>query len=353
MPSVLIISGPAGVGKSTLTWEISTRLRAAGVAHVCLDSDELDRVHPLSSADQERLGRANLAAFWANAATFGHTRLVLAGVFLDLDLNLAWIRAAIPGATVTAVRLDATDDALSERLQVREIGSGLDRQLARTVAMARLFRHRPDDGRIVVDTTGRTIGDIAVDVLAAAGWEGATAPPAPAPASGPVEVVVRPYEGDDVDAGRRLWFELTDHHRRLFDEPTIGGDDPGAHFDVSLATPERVATWVAVLDGDIVGLTGLFDHGAHGELEPEIVTERLRSRGIGRRLVEEVVAESRRRGHDYLAVRPVARNTAAIARFHAAGFRTLGAHVDLTMDLRLRDRILLGGTSLHGLDFRY
>ncbi len=40
---VLLLSGPAGVGKSTLGWEIAAPLRRLGIAHVLLDSDELDR----------------------------------------------------------------------------------------------------------------------------------------------------------------------------------------------------------------------------------------------------------------------------------------------------------------------
>ena len=68
---LLQIAGPAGVGKTTLGWEISVQLRQAGVSHVVLDSDELDRVWPLSDSERESLNRANLSAFWANAARSG------------------------------------------------------------------------------------------------------------------------------------------------------------------------------------------------------------------------------------------------------------------------------------------
>ncbi len=40
---VLLLSGPGGVRKSTLGWEIATQLRRLGIAHVLLDSDEMDR----------------------------------------------------------------------------------------------------------------------------------------------------------------------------------------------------------------------------------------------------------------------------------------------------------------------
>ncbi len=59
------------------------------------------------------------------------------------------------------------------------------------------------------------------------------------------------------------------------------------------------------------------------------------------------------RGYEYLAIRPVARNVDAIQRFYDAGFRTLGGHLDLTMDLAERRHRWLDGAHLHGLDFQY
>jgi hypothetical protein len=66
-----------------------------------------------------------------------------------------------------------------------------------------------------------------------------------------------------------------------------------------------------------------------------------------------VADEARARGYEYRAIRPVGRNVAAVRRFHAAGFRNLGGHVDLTMDLGPRRHEWLPGASLHGLDFGY
>jgi GNAT superfamily N-acetyltransferase len=167
------------------------------------------------------------------------------------------------------------------------------------------------------------------------------------------DILVREYEARDYPAGRRLWVELTEHHRRIYEDPSIGGDDPGAAFDAYLAMPERVGSWVAEAAGAVVGLTGLLDHGTSGEVEPVVVAESLRSRGVGRLLIDRVVTEAVSRGYEYLAIRPVARNLSAIRRFHQAGFRTLGGHIDLTMDLAERRHRWLEGVDLHGLDFRY
>jgi GNAT superfamily N-acetyltransferase len=57
-----------------------------------------------------------------------------------------------------------------------------------------------------------------------------------------------------------------------------------------------------------------------GEVEPVVVTGARRQRGIGRSLIERVVTEASRRGYDYLAIRPVARNVTAIRTFYDVGF---------------------------------
>jgi len=167
------------------------------------------------------------------------------------------------------------------------------------------------------------------------------------------EVVVRDYADGDYGACRSLWAELTEYHRGIYGDPTIGGDDPGAAFDGYLAMPERVRSWVAESQGSVVGLTGLLDRGTSGDVEPVVVAAAARDRGIGRLLIGRVADEARARGCEYLTIRPVARNVAAIHRFHAAGFRTLGGHVDLSMDLAPRRHDWLPGATLHGLDFDY
>jgi GNAT superfamily N-acetyltransferase len=167
------------------------------------------------------------------------------------------------------------------------------------------------------------------------------------------ELIVRDYAEGDYRACRALWAELTEYHQSIYGDPSIGGDDPGAGFDGYLATSQRIGSWVAEFHGRVVGLTGLLDQGMSAEVEPVVVTGAARDQGIGRRLISRVIEEALARGYEYLAIRPVARNVAAVRRFHAAGFRTLGGHVDLTMDLAARRQEWLPGASLHGLDFDY
>jgi GNAT superfamily N-acetyltransferase len=167
------------------------------------------------------------------------------------------------------------------------------------------------------------------------------------------DLIIRDYAESDYRACRALWTELTEYHRGIYGDPSIGGDDPGAGFDGYLAMSGRIGSWVAESHRRVVGLTGLLDRGTSAEVEPVVVTEAARDQGIGRRLISRAVEEALAGGYEYLAIRPVARNVAAVQRFHAAGFRTLGGHIDLTMDLAARRHEWLRGASLHGLDFDY
>jgi predicted kinase len=136
---ILLITGPAGIGKSTLCWEIGAKLEAAGIAHAIIETDELDRVYPKPGPDElERLqpgttdiSSINLAALWSTYRALGHSRLIMSGVMMHLDFDRRWILAAVPDAEITVIRLQASEHTLTERLAKREIGSGAEEQLQR------------------------------------------------------------------------------------------------------------------------------------------------------------------------------------------------------------------------------
>jgi N-acetylglutamate synthase-like GNAT family acetyltransferase len=142
---------------------------------------------------------------------------------------------------------------------------------------------------------------------------------------------IRRYKPSDLAACRLLWSQLAAHHRELYDDPAIGGADPGARFDEHLEHAERV--WVAEVDGEVVGLAATVPRGRKAELEPVVVSPLHRRGGLGRRLVDAAVRDARALGAEQVLVRPVARNAEAIRFFQAVGFSVL-VRLELTDALR-------------------
>jgi catechol 2,3-dioxygenase-like lactoylglutathione lyase family enzyme len=168
---VLVISGPAGVGKSSTAFEASDQLRAANVAHAVIDTDELDRFYPVPE-DLSTITERNLAAIWEGYRERGCSRLILVGVYADVPTELEWIARAVPSAQFTLVRLVAGREALEERIVRREVGSGAAAQLERTTRqVADMEADRRPEVHIL-DTDGVTVEEEAQQVLAL--WRGST-----------------------------------------------------------------------------------------------------------------------------------------------------------------------------------
>lgn len=167
---VLLITGPVGVGKTTVAGEVSALLARAGVAHALVDIDGLSECYPPPPGDpfNEELALRNLAAVWVNYRATGAERLVLARV-LESRAELERYRAAVPGAAIQVVRLRASVDTLTGRVQRREVGAGLAWHVARAAELAaQMDRDQVED--VVIETDGRPVAAVARDVLARTGW---------------------------------------------------------------------------------------------------------------------------------------------------------------------------------------
>jgi len=138
------------------------------------------------------------------------------------------------------------------------------------------------------------------------------------------DVTIRSYRPSDHSACRRLWAELTEHHRGLYGDPHYGGRDPGAGFEEYLTQLNLSGMWVADHDEEgPVGFVGLMLDGREGQVEPVVVTATMRGRGIGRALLARVADEAHRRGLSRLTVSPSVRDVSALHMLHAAGFGTI------------------------------
>ena len=166
----------------------------------------------------------------------------------------------------------------------------------------------------------------------------------------PVEV--RNYRRSDLAACRSRWVELTEWHRQIYGRPEIGGPDPGRKFDEHVERVGAQRIWLATIGGEVVGMVGVIQTEDEIELEPIVVGEQWRDRGIGRQLAERVVAEARAAGMGQLLARPVARNAAAIRFFHDLGFDALG-QLELVLDFRAApDQVWRLGATIADRDLR-
>jgi cytidylate kinase len=169
---VLAITGPGGVGKTTVAFEVSRRLEASGTGHALIDTDELDRLFPPPSDDprKTKLAARNLAAAWANFRASGADRRVILGVMLCLDWELPYIETSVPDADVTVIRLRATEEELLERVWRREVSSGGEAQIRRAFYQLREMDQEPANDALIVETSERSVAEVASEIIRRGGW---------------------------------------------------------------------------------------------------------------------------------------------------------------------------------------
>jgi adenylylsulfate kinase len=167
----LVITGPVGVGKTTVAGAIADQLADAGRANGLIDLDALRWVYPRPADDpfHVALGLRNLAAVAANYRQAGAACLILVDV-LEARAHLAGYREAIPGAAIQVVRLHAAPATIAARITGREAaGASHDWHQQRAVELATLFaRERPED--LLIDTDGKSPPTVAAEILTQSGW---------------------------------------------------------------------------------------------------------------------------------------------------------------------------------------
>jgi len=167
----IIVTGPVGVGKTTVAQEMGLLLLEAKVPHATVDFDQLSACYPRPPDDDRwgtKLALMNLAALWKNYEQSGARRLLIARV-LEARSELDGFRTAVPGADIFVVRLRAAAETLQSRVRRRGPGRGMEWHLHRAVELAPLMdaQHIED---LLVETDGRDAISIARDILLRVGW---------------------------------------------------------------------------------------------------------------------------------------------------------------------------------------
>ena len=167
---------------------------------------------------------------------------------------------------------------------------------------------------------------------------------------------IREYQQADYGTCRSLQGELALYHAKIYEDPSISGDDPGRGFDEYIARTDRCCTWVAESDGQIVGFAGLLATvGEEGtaEIEPVVISSKSRGAGIGTKLIEYIINDAKIRGFRFLTIRPVLRNEKAFALYVELGFDHIGS-VELFQELLPESqRRWESGITIYGKDLKY
>ena len=165
----LFIGGRAGVGKSSVGYEVHAQLSAARIQHCLIEGDNLDMAWP--APHEHGLAEQNLAATWANYRTLGYRRMIYTNTASVFEKVLRDLTAAMGDSPqVTAILLTCSDVTARQRLAQREIGSELDWHFERSDLMARRLNSRAPAWVHRVITDSRAVTEIAAEVIALTGW---------------------------------------------------------------------------------------------------------------------------------------------------------------------------------------
>lgn len=168
--TLLIISGPVGVGKTTIANELSTLLEADGIPHTFVDLDALAYTFPRSAADPfgDALALENLGAVWTNCRRRGARNLIVPRVVETREYpRKVADSVGVPDPLVC--RLTASDRTLLQRVRTREIGSNLVWHEERSLRLsAELAKSGFED--FCVATDDRSITGIATEIRQRVDW---------------------------------------------------------------------------------------------------------------------------------------------------------------------------------------
>ncbi|GAA1602862.1 MULTISPECIES: AAA family ATPase [Kribbella] len=166
MQTALVLSGPPGVGKTTVGWRVFDRCIDLELAPAFADLDLLGAAWPPPADDphQARLKATNLSVIWSNYREAGHRRLVVAGV-VENPAERRLLETAV-GGPVVICRLDASDTDLADRIRQRgrEAGDSLDHLVRRASELSAQLS-ADDISDYTVSTADRTIDAVADEVV--------------------------------------------------------------------------------------------------------------------------------------------------------------------------------------------
>jgi hypothetical protein len=163
----LLITGPCGAGKSTVGFACLGLLGAEAVQAAMVDAElAYLSTAPAEDPHNEAVAEEGLAALYRVYHDAGIRRLLLPRVLL-YPRHLELVARAVPGASITTVWLDVSDDVLAQRLEDRESGGSVRWHLDRARAVKESGMRDVADVHLDGE---RAPEEIAADLLAHVQW---------------------------------------------------------------------------------------------------------------------------------------------------------------------------------------
>jgi hypothetical protein len=163
----VLLTGSLASGKTAVAQEMVAIAKDLGLPAAAIDLDWLSWATGATIGLDELIAR-NLSAVAGSYAAAGIDRLVLARAIVHSS-GLPVVAGALPGWELTVIRLDAPRAALVQRIRERDSGSELREHLAELDEMTRKVIAAAPGARVVAND-GRELGDVAREVMRAAGW---------------------------------------------------------------------------------------------------------------------------------------------------------------------------------------
>ena len=168
---IVIISGPVGVGKTSVGGEISNILEQRATPYTLIDFDQLRHTFPRPTDDpwNNVLALENLKSVWSNCEKAGASNLLISYV-VEEESFLTELSKKIPSGETVIFQLSAAIGTLHSRIQHREVGSGLEWHQHRAGELLYTLSRQstPCDHRI--NTDGKQVTEIAAEIVDWVRW---------------------------------------------------------------------------------------------------------------------------------------------------------------------------------------
>jgi len=163
--SLLIITGPVGVGKTSAAETVFDILSAKTTPSAVIDFDWLTAAYPPPVDDRFnfKLGIKNLSSILPNYLSMG-IKLFIIPTVVENKEEIEAFRKLIIDTNIFVVRLTAKPATLHRRLEKREIGSLLNWHKKRALELIDMFESKQLENSII-DTEDKSIKSIAEEIL--------------------------------------------------------------------------------------------------------------------------------------------------------------------------------------------